>query len=178
MAFKTKVDTGNGELFKFEKNGQSIEGYFVGSFDYQGDYAPTKKHIFQTDKGLVTVIGQAHLIQMLEGLTPGILVRVTLVGSKKTNKGKPMKLFELQYDEDQVIDIGDVVNSAQAPNEEEGQEEEEQQEEEAQEEEQQPLPRAARPAPAPAARASAGAAPKSTVSPEQKARAAALLGKR
>lgn len=181
MAFKKKIDIGNGEQFKFEQKGQALEGYYVGSFDHVGDYAPTKKHIFQTDKGLQTVFGQTHLTQLLEGISPGCLVRVTLTGTKKLKKGNPMKLYELEYDEDQTMDVDAVAaSSSQVADEEESYEEEGNEDEGQEEVEEEPAPKAARPAqrPAAAAPARAASAPKSTVSPEQRARANALLGKR
>jgi hypothetical protein len=186
MGFKKKIDTGQGEQFKFEKIGDQLEGYYVGSFDFEGDYGPTKKHCFQTSEGLAVVFGQTHLTQLLEGVEPSVLVRITLEGEKKpTKKGRrPMKLFGLEYDEEQRMDIGMVAagasSGAQEPEEyTEGSEEESTEEESAEEEEQEeePAPRkTARPVPAQTQRPVSR--PAAAPSPEAQARVNRLLGKK
>lgn len=181
MAFKKKLDSGSGEVVKFDSIGQSITGYYGGSFDYQGDYAPTKKHLFKldTDGTLVVVFGQTHLIGLLEGIVPGTLVRVTHTGvAPAKKKGQhPMKLFEVEYDDENVIDPSDMQASAEDNGEPDY-------EQEAAEEEPAPAPVSARPAsrPALASRAPVAAAaskPAATApSSEARARVQALLAKR
>lgn len=175
MAFKKKTDFGNTEGFKFEKPKQSLEGYYMGSTVIQIDGSDVKKHIFSTSKGLVSVLGQAHLGQLLEGLNPGTMVRATYVSSRKLKKGT-MKLYELEYDEDDVIETDGIQLAepeASEPEEEAAEEEyqEEAVEEEA-EEEQAPPPPVKRAAP-PTQRPAPGKT--TAVSPDQKARAQALL---
>lgn len=110
MAFKRKTDTSGGDQFKFERVGQQITGHYLGSFDFEGDYGPTKKHLFKTAKGIKVVFGQRHLTELLEGETVGQLVQVTYVkdiASKK--KGyKPMKSFTLDIDDENVLDESEI----------------------------------------------------------------------
>ncbi len=175
MAMKKRVDTGNGEQFKFEEIGQELLGYYIGSFAFDGEYGPTLKHVFKTEKGLSVVFGQTHLTGLLEGLTPGVLTRVTLTGTKKVKKGNPMKVYELEYDEDDAIDVESVAASTNS-----SEESEPEYNEEESNEVEEPAAPPARTAPrASAAPAAARSTPpKSSVTPEQRSRAAALLSKR
>lgn len=112
MAFKRKTDTGSGEQFKFERVNQKLTGYYLGSFDHDGEYGPTKKHVFKTPKGIQVVFGQTHLTQLLDGERPGPLMQVTYTGDKKTGKGKPMKQYTLDIDADQMLDSDEIPASS------------------------------------------------------------------
>lgn len=116
MAFIKKVDTGSGDIFKFENPGQNLTGIYLGSFEFQGDFAPTYKHLFKTDKGIKTVIGQTHLTSLLGDVQVGSLVRVTFAGTKKGKKGNPMKTYELEIDDEYVADAADVAAAQSAAN--------------------------------------------------------------
>lgn len=116
MAFKKKQDVTSGEQFKFENEGDTLTGYYLGSFAHEGDYGPTKKHLFKTEKGIKVVFGQTHLTQLLEGEPQGILVRVTYENSKKMRKGNPMKMYALDIDSECVLDGVSVSNSVSDAN--------------------------------------------------------------
>lgn len=192
MAFKKKIDVGSTQTFKFEKIGDELTGYYVGTFGIVIDGRDVKKHVFQTDKGLVSVLGQTHLTQQLEGLELGTLIKATFESTKKTKPGRqPMKMFGLEYDDEDKIDVGAVVAQANADAEAGASEEEpaepeyegEEGTEEEPEAEQEPVKAAApaktAPARTPAATASKPAATRPTggaISPEQRARAQQLLG--
>lgn len=188
MAFKKKTDIGQTEGFKFEKLKQSLEGHYIGTFGIIIDNRDVKKHVFSTSKGLISVLGQTHLTQLLEGIEVGVLTRVTYVGTKKTKPGRqPMKLFELEYDEEDRIEVGAVVDRSQEPSEPAGEEQytddaagaEEQYAESEEEAPVEAAPPVRRPAPpAGASSANRAAPPRTTVSPEQKARAQQLLSGR
>lgn len=115
MAFKRKEDTGSGEQFKFEKVGQKLVGYYLGSFDFEGDFGPTKKHLFKTDKGVKIVFGQAHLTSLLtdaaDPVPKGVLVQVTYEESKKTKKGSPMKVYAVDIDDEQQLDSAEIPDT-------------------------------------------------------------------
>jgi hypothetical protein len=178
MAMKKKIDAGTGVQFKFETVGQSLQGYYVGSFEHNGDYGQTQKHLFKNDKGLWTVFGQKHLIDMLNGIEPGILVRVTFAGNRPSKKKgfNPMKLFEIEYDEEDRLDASSVADAASGN--EDGAESEyadASDEQETEEEEIQEPVRAA-PVSRPAPKAAAPARPASNaISDAARARASALM---
>lgn len=110
MAFETLFDAGNASVKKFESIGDQIEGRYMGSFDFEGDYGPNKKHVFNTSEGAVVVFGQAHLKQLLPLVKPGTMVRVTLTGEKAAlKKGRhPMKLFTIEQDKTDFVEVAGV----------------------------------------------------------------------
>ncbi len=107
MAFERIFDASNATPFKFEGKGAVLEGYFMGSFDYQGDYGPTKKHVFQTKRGAEVVFGQRNLMQQLPSVKAGTMVRITYTGDlNSTKKGRqPMKLFTIEHDRGNTIEV-------------------------------------------------------------------------
>lgn len=117
MAFEDVFDAGQATPKKFESIGDFIEGYYMGTFDFEGDYGPSKKHVFQTEKGAEVVFGQRHLIQQLPTIKPGTMVRVTYTEDlPPKKKGQhPMKLFRFQQDKKNTIDVVGVDTSWTAP---------------------------------------------------------------
>lgn len=101
MAFERKKDSGGGEVFKFENPGDTLTGFYLGSEDHTGEFGPTKKHVFKTETGTKVCFGQTHLTQLLADEEPGYLMIVTFDSTKKTGRGKPMKVFTLDIDKDQ-----------------------------------------------------------------------------
>jgi hypothetical protein len=116
MAWNRKSDT-SGEQFKFENKGQQLTGYYLGSVDHEGDYGPTKKHLFKTQEGVKVVFGQKHLTDLLAGETVGVLMRVTFSDTKKGKKGNPMKIYTLDVDPDQRLDAVELVDAAESADE-------------------------------------------------------------
>jgi hypothetical protein len=110
MAFKPVFDAGNAQVRKFENVGDQLEGYYMGSFDFEGDYGPNKKHVFQTSNGAEVVFGQAHLKQLLPSVKPGTMVRITLTGELAAKKKgrQPMKMFQIEQDTDNVTEVTGV----------------------------------------------------------------------
>lgn len=159
MAFKRKQDTSSGDLFKFETVGQQLTGYYLGSFDYDGEYGPTKRHLFKTKKGTKVVMGQKHLTDLLADEKPGVLVQVTYESDKKVKKGNPMKVYTLDIDDEQTLSADEIpseIESAEEPDNYDDTEPTEVEEEEEQLDEVKTAPKpiaAAAKAPSPAARA-------------------------
>lgn len=117
MAFRRKQDTSGGEQFKFENKGDSLTGVYLGTFDFDGEYGPGKKHLFKTDKGIKVVFGQTHLTQLLEGESSGKLMRVIFDDTKKTGKGRnPMKIYALEIDDEYEASEDEVNSAVEAAN--------------------------------------------------------------
>jgi hypothetical protein len=159
--------------------GSTFEGYYVGSKEVTTSMGPSRLHVFQTDKGNVGVWGSAQLNAKLQGLQ-GMMTFIKFVNEIKVPKGT-MKNFEVEYDDEQTIDVGGAeVNFRNAGSEPEAEEEDTAAEEPAEddaeeateddaEEEPAPAPRRAPPAAAVTQKPRA-AAP----SAEQQARVQAL----
>lgn len=105
---RIKTDAG-GDSFKFETIGTKLTGHYQGSVDHEGEYGPTKKHIFKTDKGIKVVFGQKQLTDLLATETPGVFMEVTFTGLKKGKKGNPMKTYQLAvYDDNTEAVVTDA----------------------------------------------------------------------
>lgn len=125
MAFETLFDASNATVYKFENKGDKLEGYYMGSFDHEGDYGPTKKHIFDTESGAVVVFGQRHLMQTLPTVKAGTMVRITYNDdlAPKAKGRQPMKLFKFEQDRKNTKEVIGVeltptsaVSEADVPN--------------------------------------------------------------
>lgn len=116
MAFEKVFDAGQATVKKFENVGDKIEGYYMGSFDFEGDYGLTKKHVFQTENGAELVFGQRHLIQQLPTIKPGTMVRVVYTEdlAPKKKGQHPMKLFSFEQDKKNTIDVVGVDSTWEA----------------------------------------------------------------
>ena len=110
MAFEQIFDASNASPFKFEGVGAILEGYYMGSYDYTGDYGPTKKHVFNTKQGAVVVFGQRNLMQQLPSVTTGVMVRITYTGdlAPKAKGRAAMKLFKIEHDKDNTVSVAGV----------------------------------------------------------------------
>lgn len=107
MAFETVFDASQASVYKFENKGDKMEGYYMGSFDHTGDYGPTKKHVFQTERGAEVIFGQRHLMQQLPNIKAGTMVRITYTEdlAPKAKGRQPMKLFKFEQDRKNTIDV-------------------------------------------------------------------------
>lgn len=110
MAFETLFDASNATVYKFEKTGDTLEGYYMGSFDHTGDYGPTKKHIFDTKAGAICVFGQRHLLDTLPTVKAGTMVRITYTSdlAPKAKGRQPMKLFKFEQDKTRTVEVTGV----------------------------------------------------------------------
>ena len=109
MAFEPVFDASSATAFKFENKGDVLEGYYMGSFDYEGDYGPTKRHMFNTKQGAVVVFGQRNLMQTLPSIKAGTMVRITYNEDKITAKGRaPMKVFGFEQDRKDTVLVSGV----------------------------------------------------------------------
>jgi hypothetical protein len=209
MARKKVIDLNADSTFKFEKPGQELEGYYIGSKTVNSGMGPSKLHVLQTAEGSVGAWGSAQLdakLAQIQAENPGAKVFIKYTKKIKVPKGM-MKVFEVEYDDEDRIDVGgtqvnfrdasepeaeEAEEGAEEQQEEEGAEaeaadepaEEEQQEEEQEEEQPAPKQQAAK-TPAPAAKkpatppAATTQKPRTAApSPEAQARAAALLNRK
>lgn len=110
MAFQRKVDSGGGDVVKFEKPGDSITGYYVGGQDFpEGKFGPAIKHIFKTPKGIKVVFAKVnHQITGLLSGEVGKLVRLTFDSTKPSGKGNPTKIYTLDVDPEQALDSNEL----------------------------------------------------------------------
>lgn len=111
MAFKEKqIGSDGGEQFKFDKPGTTLTGYYVGSQNIIINKKPATRHDFQTKAGeRISPLGSYNLDKGLAELELGTMVRVTYVEKKQTNNGNTVKVFKLEVDEDDTIEVTGTV---------------------------------------------------------------------
>ena len=82
------------EVFRFEKEGDSIEGEYISSAKGQFDNLVYK---IKTDEGLKAVFGSAILDSRMDGVPVGVRVKFVFTGTQphKNPKFSPIKLFDI-----------------------------------------------------------------------------------
>lgn len=185
MARKKVIDLNADSTIKFGRQegalrkGSTFEGYYIGGKTVQSSMGPSQLHVFQTDEGNVGVWGSAQLNAKLQGLQ-GMKTFIKFVNEIKVPKGT-MKVFEVEYDDEDTIDVASTQVNFQQGDEPESEEAEEETEAASEEEEVPAEEEEEAPAPAPAPKkalpqASVTQKPKAAMpSAEAQARTAALL---
>ena len=104
MAFEA-VQTG--DKYKFEKIGQQLVGYYLGTEEVEIKGKPAfRVTIEQKDGKRVAPLAPTDLKLKLEGVQPNTSVRITFQGKIGKNKdGNPMNVFLVEQDK------GDVLNA-------------------------------------------------------------------
>lgn len=100
MAKQKAIKSNDSNNFKFENKGDTLVGYYLKTTEEVINGTPAKKHWFQTDKGLTTVLGQANMYkQLVENECKGMSVDIIFTGqSIKLKGGKTMKVYDVFFD--------------------------------------------------------------------------------
>jgi hypothetical protein len=118
MAFKKLETSKLGEKFKFEKEGDTLTGHYMGSEVIEINGEPATKHNFQTESGgLISPLGSADLNRKLADVPEGMLTRVRYLGkiqvrNNKLKKTYSMRSYEVEVDEDSVISVAPPTSAA------------------------------------------------------------------
>jgi len=121
MAYKTVVELKSDQTIKLggkgadgKPNPTSIEGYYLGKRETKSDYGVGVIHFFQTQDGNIGVWGKTNMNRLLSSERVGQMVLVRFTGMGKPQKGKAAPYnYQVQYDEDNTIDVGGVELGAQ-----------------------------------------------------------------
>lgn len=113
MAFQ-EVNTDGGNKFKFENEGQVLEGYYLGDDTFNIKGKEVVRHTFQVKGEITSTLGSYQLDEILGKVTPGQMVRLTYKGKKQTGKGNTVKTFKLEVDASNTIQVGKSVNTTEA----------------------------------------------------------------
>lgn len=103
MALKTANGGARGDKFKFEEEGDKLEGYYLGSSIIVINGDNVTAHNVQTDKGIMSPLGSTDLNRKLGEVPAGARVVIVFEGIKKLGKGKTLKIFDVKYDDEDVI---------------------------------------------------------------------------
>jgi len=85
--------------------GSLVIGYFIRK--RAGKYGPLYDIITPENVSL-SLKGNTDLINKMDLVKPGCLVRVTLKEMKTTNAGNELKIFKVEYDQNDMFDLGKV----------------------------------------------------------------------
>lgn len=175
MAMKKVSDLNAETTFKFEKPGQTFEGYYLGSKKVNTNMGQSTLQIFQTDKGNVGVWGSADIDRKLSAVPVGSYTEIAYLKKTKLDGGRTMKKFDVGYDDENTIEVSSAPINTSPGSRDESEDDAEDQEveqdyssDESEEE--------AEEAPAPV-RAAPKASRPAVVSAERKASVSALLNK-
>ncbi|GIW70259.1 MAG: hypothetical protein KatS3mg101_1006 [Patescibacteria group bacterium] len=103
MAFK-KFEPERNEVWKPEKQGDMIEGYFVSSRRVQTVNGVSNLYSIKTDKEVKDVWGTALLDNFFQNIPVGCKVRLTYQGKMKSQKGgRSYHAFTLEYDQEDIL---------------------------------------------------------------------------
>lgn len=80
--------------------GASIEGVYLKKEIYEGNYGPAEKYIIETPDGeKLGVFGSASLVYQFNNVPEGSYVWITYKGEETTKSGRPVKVYEVDYDD-------------------------------------------------------------------------------
>lgn len=81
--------------------GDAIEGWFVKTEIYEGNYGDTEKYIIETPNGeLKGVFTCANLAKQFNNVPEGSYVWITYNGEVKTKSGRTVKVYDVEYDDE------------------------------------------------------------------------------
>ena len=112
MALQKAQRTSNAQGFKFTGKGDTLKGFYVSTTEETINGSKVKKHVFQTDTGAVSVLGQADMYnQLTQNDCLNSYVEITFTGDlQKLKGGKTMKLYDVAFDKTQSWDAGANTN--------------------------------------------------------------------
>ena len=94
MAYK-KQDFSFGKFFKFEEEGDTLEGEWLGV--KEGKYG--KNGVVKTDDGTRLSFSLTTVLADLEFIDPGKKIKLVLTGFQKGKFPNPMKVFDVFIDD-------------------------------------------------------------------------------
>ena len=81
--------------------GATLEGVYVKTEIYQGNYGETEKYIIETPSGeKFGVFASASLANQFAQVPEGSYVWIEYKGEETTKSGRPVKVYTVEYDDD------------------------------------------------------------------------------
>lgn len=105
MALEKAVRPSDTQPFKFENRGDTLKGYYMRTSEETINGSLVKKHVFKTQEGLKSVLGQADMYkQLIDNNCLKNYVEVTFTGNvQKLKGGRTMKLYDVSFDDQDTI---------------------------------------------------------------------------
>ena len=81
--------------------GASIEGKYIKKESYDGNYGRTEKYVIETKDGeKYGVFSSASLANQFKNVPEGSYVWITYKGEETSKNGRPVKVYEVDYDDE------------------------------------------------------------------------------
>ena len=81
--------------------GATIEGEFIKTEIFDGKYGQTEKYVIKTKDGeMMGVFSSASLSNQFKNIPEGSHVWVTYKGEETSKSGRPVKVYEVDYDDE------------------------------------------------------------------------------
>ena len=82
------------------KSGDTIEGKYVKKEIYEGNFGQTEKYIIDVNGEMFGVFSSASLERQFKNVPEGSYVWITYKGEETTKTGRPVKVYEVEYDDE------------------------------------------------------------------------------
>lgn len=81
--------------------GATIEGKYIKKETYDGNYGRTEKYVIETKEGeKYGVFSSASLANQFKNVPEGSYVWITYKGEETSKNGRPVKVYEVDYDDE------------------------------------------------------------------------------
>lgn len=81
--------------------GATIEGKYIKKETYDGQYGRTEKYVIETGDGeKFGVFSSASLANQFKNVPEGSYVWITYKGEETSKNGRPVKVYEVDYDDE------------------------------------------------------------------------------
>ena len=82
------------------QKGDSLEGIYVKSENYDGKYGTTEKYVIKTPEDeMMGVFSSASLARQFKNIPEGSYVWITYKGEETSKSGRPVKVYDVDYDD-------------------------------------------------------------------------------
>ena len=83
--------------------GATLEGYYTGKEEFEGQYGHSIKYIVEAGDGTsYGVYGSATLDRQFKNIPEGVYVWITYDGEVKSKNGRTVKQYSVDYDDELV----------------------------------------------------------------------------
>lgn len=113
MARQKVLDLDTDKIVKFEKRGQSFKGYYLGTRRVNTGMSESSLHVFSCEGENVGMWGSAKLDRLIGSVPKGHMTFVTFQGKRKIGGGKTLKMFDLEFDDqNRLTDVVDTSDNS------------------------------------------------------------------
>ena len=81
--------------------GATLEGRYIKKETFQGQFGTTEKYVIETANGeKMGVFSSASLSRQFANIPEGCYVWITYKGEETSKNGRPVKVYEVEYDDE------------------------------------------------------------------------------